>query len=246
MDNRYYDNVIYEMNGFLTENNFKADGEFFVNDTKKISVKYDDATQSYQLLTATKDDEGNFGELTIINSWLFDDTQNAKDATSVGIDFVVSLRKELGIKQARATASVELPSANKSGAMTVTGFTKKMLDVFPAIKDDYKEHISIYGNFLYINFFGEYLVPQLKSLFTNGNKKQVKKLYDVFEDAYVKGDRDTVNIMIALLSATAYNDAKCAEAIENMLIDDNHFLQSYKSFSATFKSSKKLFSALVK
>ena len=121
-----------------------------------------------------------------------------------------------------------------------------MLDVFPAIKDDYKEHISIYGNFLYINFFGEYLVPQLKNLFTNGNKKQVKKLYDVFEDAYVKGDKDTVNIMIALLSATAYNDAKCAESIENMLIDDNHFLQSYKSFSATFKSSKKLFSALVK
>lgn len=246
MDNRYYENVISEMNGFLNENNFKADGDCFVNDNKKICVKYNDASQSYQLLTATKDDEGNFGELSLINSWLFDDTQNAKDAASVGIDFVVSLRKELGIKQTRTSVSVELPTASKSGNMTVTGFAKKMLDVFPAIKDDYKEHISIYGNFLYLNFFGEFLVPQLKNLFTNGNKKQVKKLYDVLEDAYVTGDKDTVNIMIAVLSATAYNDQICTEAIENMLIDDNHFLQAFKSFLATFKKSKKLFNALVK
>ena len=163
------------------------------------------------------------------------------------MDFVVSLRKELGIKATRtATAIVDLPTASKDGSMNVTGFAKKMLDVFPAIKDDYKEHISLYGNFLYINFFGEYLVPQLKNLFTNGNKKQVKKLYDVLEDVYVKGDKDTVNIMIAVLAATAYNDSVCTEAIENMLIDDSHFTQSFKSFLSTFKSSKKLFSALVK
>ncbi len=235
------------MNNFLAENNFKADGDCFINDTKKICVKYVDETQSYQLLTATRDDEGNFGELSVINSWLFDDTQNAKDAASVGIDFVVSLRKELGIKATRTSAAVvDLPTASKDGAMNVTGFAKKMLDVFPVIKDDYKEHISLYGNFLYINFFGEFLVPQLKNLFKNGNKKQVKKLYDVLEDVYVKGDKDTINIMIAVLAAAAYNDSECTEAIENMLIDNSHFTQSFKSFLNTFKSSKKLFSALVK
>ena len=36
------------------------------------------------------------------------------------------------------------------------------------LKDDYKEHIATYGNFLYINFFGEKLVPQLKNLFSTG------------------------------------------------------------------------------
>ena len=247
LDNRYYENVISEMNVFFNENNFKADGDCFVNDTKKICVKYVDEAQTYQLLTATKDEEGNFGELTVVNSWLFDDSQNAKDAASVGMDFVVSLKKELGIKSTRTTtAIVDLPTASKDGVMNVTGFAKKMLDVFPTIKDDYKEHISLYGNFLYINFFGEYLVPQLKNLFTNGNKKQVKKLYDVLEDVYVKGDKDTVNIMIAVLAAAAYNDSGCTEAIENMLIDDSHFTQAFKSFLSTFKSSKKLFNALVK
>ena len=81
------------MKPFLDENGFVAEGDDFVNDSKKISIKYNDEKQTYSLLVATKDEEGNFGEMSPINSWLFDDSQNAKDAGSVGIDFVVSLRK---------------------------------------------------------------------------------------------------------------------------------------------------------
>ncbi len=247
MDNRYYDNVIKEMQIFLDENGFKPEGETFVNDTKKVSVVYNEEKQTYSLMVASKEEDGNFGEEADVNTWLFDDSQNAKDAESVGIDFVSSLRKELGIKITRSSSNqVELPTATKSGNMTVTGFTKKMLDVFPILKDEYKAHITAYGNFLYINFFGEKLVPQLKNLFENGNKKQIKKLYDVFEDAYVKGDKATVNIMIALLAATAYKNEKCKTEIEAMLSDNSHFLQGFQNFVPELPKSKKLFSALVK
>ncbi len=246
MDNRYYNNVITEMKPFLDENGFKPNGDLFENDNKRIAVEYNEKLQTYSLSVATKDEEGNFGEMTAINSWLFDDSQNEKDAASVGIDFVVSLRKELGIKSVRPTANVELPSATKGGNITVTGFTKKMLDIFPVLKEDYKEHIAVYGNFLYINFFGEKLVPQLKTLFSSGSKKQIKKLYDVFADAYVKGDKDTVNVMIAVLCAAAYKDDAVQKSIAEMLSVDSHFLMAYKSFSVKFPKSKKLFSALVK
>lgn len=247
MDNRYYENVIAEMKSFLDENGFKADGDFFVSDTKKIEVKYDDARQTYSLFIADKNEDGTFGELQVVNSWLFDDSQNASDAGSVGIDFVVSLRKALGVKIQRASnTNIELPTSGKAGNSTVAGFTKKMLDIFPAIKDDYKEHIAVYGNFLYINFFGDYLVPQLKNMFTNGTKKQIKKLFNVLEDTYVKGDKETVNVMIAVLVAAGYNDEKCRASIEEMLLEDAHFLQSYKSLAVRLPKSKKLFKALVK
>ena len=247
LDNRYYDKVIGEMQSFLDEHGFKPVDDCFENENKKIAVKYNEEKQTYSLFVATKDDEGNFGEMSIINSWLFDDSQNAKDAASVGIDFTVSLRKELGIKLKRINdGNVELPTATKSGNMTVTGFTKKMLDVFPILKDEYKNHITVYGNFLYLNFFGEHLVPQYKSLFNNGTKKQIKKLYDVLEDAYVKGDKDTVNVMVALLTAAAYNDEKSNTAIVEMLSDNQHFLQSYQNFLPILPKSKKLFKALVK
>lgn len=248
MDNRYYENVISEMQSFLDEHNFKLqeDGTFS-NGAKLFLVSYIEEKQTYTLSVADIDEEGNSSDFKEINAWLFDDSQNAKDAAAVGIDFVNSMRKEIGVKIKRAVNNdIELPSASKSGAMTVTGFAKKMLDVFPALKDDYKEHVSVYGNFLYINFFGEKLVPLMSELFTTGTKKQIKKLYDVFEVAYVKGDKDTVNIMVALLCAASYNDEKATEAVKEMLSEDNHFLTSYNNFVPVFAKNKKLLSALIK
>lgn len=237
------------MQGLLDEQGFKAgeNGEF-LNDSKKIIVFYDEVKQMYRLSVAYADEEGKFEEAKEINAWLFDDSQTAKDAVCVGIDFAASLRKELGIslKRVADTSNVELPSASKSGNMTVTGFAKKMLDVYPAMKDSYKEHIAVYGNFLYINFFGEYLVPNLKSTFEKGTKKQIKKLYDVFEDAYLKGDRDTVNILVAVLCAAAYKNEAVTAAIREMLEVDKHFLASFNNFLPIFHKNKKLANALIK
>ncbi len=246
MDNRYYDSVIKEMKPFLDENGFKSVDNGFANETKKIAVSYNEGNKTYSLFVATKDDEGNFGEEVNANTWLFDDSQTEKDAEAVGIDFVNTLRKELGVKAAKRGASVELPTASKNGSMSITGFAKKMLDVFPVLKEDYKEHIEIYGTFLYLNFFGEKLVPQMAGLFENGTKKQIKKLYDVFEDAYVKGDKDTVNVMIAVISAVGIKSEKANTAIEDMLSADTHFLQAYKNFKPMLSRDKKLSSALIK
>ncbi len=248
MDNRYYENVIKEMQPFLDENGIKSIGnDIFANESKQFSVAYNENRQMYILSVADIDEDGAVLEFKEINAWLFDDSQNAKDAEAVGIDFVNTMRKELGIKIKRAVNNdIELPSASKTGAMTVTGFAKKMLDVFPNLKDEYKEHISVYGNFLYINFFGEHLVPLMNNLFVTGTKKQIKKLYDVFEVAYVKGDKDTVNIMIALLCAASYNDEKATAAVKEMLSVDAHFTASYINFIPVFQKNKKLFSALIK
>lgn len=236
------------MQPFLDENGFKSIGnDIFANESKQFSVAYNENRQMYILSVADIDEDGAVLEFKEINAWLFDDSQNAKDAEAVGIDFVNTMRKELGIKIKRAVNNdIELPSASKTGAMTVTGFAKKMLDVFPNLKDEYKEHISVYGNFLYINFFGEHLVPLMNNLFVTGTKKQIKKLYDVFEVAYVKGDKDTVNIMIALLCAASYNDEKATAAVKEMLSVDAHFTASYINFIPVFQKNKKLFSALIK
>ncbi len=243
MDNRFLPEVIKEMEPLLSEQGFKAgeNGEFS-NDTKKVLVAYDEEKQMYRFSIA--DIDGDYKE---VSAWLFDDSQNAKDAASVGIDFAATLRKELGITAKRVgNNNIELPSASKSGNMTVTGFAKKMLDVYPTMKEEYKEHIAVYGNFLYINFFGESLVPNLKNTFENGSKKQIKKLYDVFEDAYLKGDKDTVNILVAVLCAAAYKNENITAAIREMLEVDKHFLASFDNLLPIIHKNKKLANALIK
>lgn len=246
MDNKYFENVIGEMKPFFEENSITEKEGIYSNDSKAVTVKYDDNRQMYVLSVADIED-GNIGEFREINAWLFDDSQNARDAVSVGIDFTSSLRKEFGIKQKRvANSIVELPTASKDGNVNISAFTKKILDVFPALKDEYKSHISVYGNFLYLNFFGEHLVPRLIRLFEEGSKKQIKKFYDVIGNAYNKGDRDTVNTSVAVLAAAGYNNEKVTTAIEEMLSSNTHFLNSFKMFVPFFSKNKKLKNALIK
>lgn len=246
MDNRYFENVIKELEPLFVENGITEKDGVFVSENKAISVIYNEQRQMYTLSVADITD-GNIGEYKEINSWLFDDSQNAKDAASVGIDFANSLRKEFGIKHTRlANANVELPTAVRGDVMNISGFAKKMLDIFPALKDEYKNHIAVYGNFLYLNFFGEFLVPRLVRLFEEGTKKQIKKFYDVAEDAYVKGDKDTVNTLICVLAAAAYKNEKVTNEIKEMLSQNSHFLNSFENFVPAFSKNKKLVSALIK
>lgn len=249
MDNRYFDNVISEMSNFFDENGFKFDGvDVYSNDKKSAKIEYNEEKQMYILWVADIDEEKNVGEYAKVNAWLFDDSQNAKDAEAVGIDFVNSLRKELGIKLKRNTNvdGIDLPTAKKSDIMDINSFAKKMLDVFPTLKDDYKNHIAVYGNFLYLNFFGEYLVPAIRNYLASANKKQIKKFFDIFEDIYIKGDKDTINTILAVLTAVGYKNEKCDEVIKSALSDNTHFLLSYTSFIPVFAKNKKLLKAFIK
>ena len=248
MDNRYYENVINEMQPFLDEQGFtlQEDGSF-LNAKKSVKINYAEERQMYTMSVADVAEDGAISDYSEVNAWLYDDTQNAKDAVAVGIDFVNSLRKELGVKIKRnVNADIDLPTASKSDTINITGFTKKMLDIFPVLKNDYKSHVAKYGNFLYLNFFGEFLVPQLKELFTTGTSKQVKKFYDFYKDAYAKGDRDTVNVAVALLCAASFENETAVSSIREMLKDNQHFLMSYNNFIPAFAKNKKLKKALLK
>jgi len=248
MDNRYLDKVIAEMQPFFDENGFKADGDVFKNEKKVASVEYDEARQMYVLKTADIAEDGSF-ELCEASAWLFDDSQNAKDAEAVGIDFTATLKSELGIKHKRSAAAVstvDLPTASKNGAYNISAFTKKMLDVFPALKDEYKAHVAQYGNFLYLNFFGEKLVPQIKSVLQENNRKSVKKLFDVFQNGYLQGDRDTINTIVAVVAAACANDETIKENAIAALGDNQHFIDSLNQFIPVVAKNKKLSAALLK
>ena len=248
MDNRYLENVIAEMQPFLDENGFKLTDGIYKNDKKAAAVEYSEERQMYILKTGDINEDGGY-ELAEVSSWLFDDSQNAKDAEAVGIDFTSTLKQELGIKHRRsatAATAIDLPTASKDGTYNITAFTKKILDVFPMLKDEYKAHIAVYGNFLYLNFFGEKLVPQIKAVLSENNKKSVKKLFDVLQNGYLHGDRDTVNTIVAVVAAACINDETVKQNAVAALGDNKHFIDSVTQFIPVISSNKKLGSALLK
>ncbi len=248
MDNRYYDNLIEEIKPFFDEQKFteQEDGSF-KNDAWATKIQYDEDSQMYKLYLAnlSQEDESDY---SLVSSWLFDDSQNAKDAASVGMDFAETLREKLGVKVGRKTsAKIEMPTAaTKDGNMTIEGFTKKLLDVYPVLKDSYKLHVATYGNFLYLAFYSSEAVPLVKATLTENNKKSVKKLYDIFENAYIQGDKETVNATVAILAAVAYKDEALKEAVNAFVSENSHFSASVLSFLAVLETNKKLAKTLIK
>ena len=234
--------VLEEMSPFLDEHGFKstAEGEY-KSENLKIKVGYDETRQMYVLKKAEKD-----GEYSEISAWLFDDTQNERDAKSVGIDFTETLTESLGVKKnTRAQRLIDMPTAQKDGADIGT-FAKKVLDVYPQFKEAYKAHIEKYGNFLYLNFFGETLVPELRAVLNKGEKKTVKKIFTVFESTYITGDKDTVNAMVAVIAAAVCDDLKAQENLAVALDGNRHMLNAVNALVPKIKSNKKLSAALLK
>ena len=64
--------------------------------------------------------------------------------------------------------------------------------------------------------------------------------------AYVKGDKDTVNILLAVLCAAAYKNEVVTGEIRTMLSENMHFLASFENLLPVLPKNKKLFKALVK
>ena len=242
MDNRYIGKVLEEMSPFFDEQGFKAgkNGEYKKEDTA-VLIEYDEPRQMYLLKLAA-----DGGEYCEISSWLFDDSQTERDAASVGIDFTETLREKLGVKvNARANRAIDLPEASKDGADIET-FAKKVLDVYPQFKENYRAHIEKYGDFMYLTFFGETLVPQLHTVLYSGDKKAIKKIFAVFENTYITGNKDTVNAMLACIAAAVSDDSVAYGNLSAALENNNHMLRSVTELMPRIKSNKKLSATLLK
>ena len=247
MDNRYFDNLLGEMAPFIEENGFKSTEKgVYVNDKKSFKIEYNEDKQVYTLCVADVDEEKKIGEYVELSSWLFDDSQNAKDAESVGMDFVDVLKKNMGIKtNTRSNIDIELPTV-ESDKYTVSTFTKKVLDTYPQLKDTYKNYVSEHGSFLYLNFFGTYLVPLMTQTVNEKNKKSEKMILDLIEPAFLKGDKDSANIAIACLAAVSLTSDDAAQTVKNILKDNSSLSNAVLCFANVLKSNKKLKEVFVK
>lgn len=218
MDNRYYGSVIAEMSAFFEENGFKETGDTFQNEKFSVKIEYDEAKQVYNLKLAELAD-GKVGEYTIASSYLFDDSQLERDAVSVGMDFVDTLKGKLGIKTKRkaSVSAVELPTATKGEAVTMTVLTSKLLAVYPMLKDTYKAEVESKGKYLYLDFITTYFVPEIRGTLDSCNKKNIKKLIDMLIEMFVRGDNATSTAVVAILAtAIGKNEERFITATEYM------------------------------
>jgi len=211
VENKYFELIISEIRPFLSEQGFKKsknEDEFsalFESKTAAVSVVFESGSSQVKLLYAPIEEEET-GDVKTLSSWLFDDQHTDRDAKSIALDFVDSLRETMGIKQSttRSTAEIELPGKGAPGTSpNIEAFCARFLAICPQYKDTYKEHILKYNDLLYADFFAETAVPHLKAVLDEGNKKQCVKFFDFLDEMYAQGD----NIVGAVITAVILEGA---------------------------------------
>lgn len=246
MNEKCYNAVIGEMQVLLDGQGFKAKDDIFVNEKTAVKVYYDESTKCFNLAVAPIVDE-SIGEFAVVANWLFDETQTEKDAAAVGVDFADTLRIQLGLKKSvtRGAAQVNLPVAEKGDEVNVLTLTQKLLAIFPEKKDVYKQSVADNGKYLYVDFiFGEFL-PEIKKMLANAgtNKKQIKKLFDMFTEIYVEGDGASADMVVSIIAAAIYKDDKAGETAFGF-IEHQHLKICVQQFEKELAHNKKLRAAL--
>lgn len=249
MNKNCYNAVIEEMKPLLDGQKFALDGDVYRNDIKAVQVCYDETSKMFILKVADITD-GITGEFFVLSSWLFEEDQTERDAAAVGVDFADTLRANLGLKKtvSKSAGQIALPTTEKGDAVTVSTLIQKLLAVFPEFKEDYKESVAKYGKFLSVDFFTTKFAPAIKEMLsdTKGNKKAIKKLFDMLEDIYIEGDGEAVDMVVALICSAIYGNEDYIKIFKEQKADNTHMISSVEAMLSLVKTNKKLRAALIK
>lgn len=196
----------------LNKNGFAATditGEF-VKENTKFAVKYlEDSKMMVLQYTETADMEGSE---SVVANWLYEG--NEGDIPVIVEDFCDQIGVKLGILKPAASLTannVAMPTKKAKGdEYTVDSLTQKVLAVFPAFKDAYKENVAKYNSFLYVDFYKSTLIPKLREVCDNyiGNKKTVDKSFKLFAEVFYNCDKETSELLCGLIIAGTFYDKK--------------------------------------
>ena len=242
MEQKIIDAVLAEIRPTLENNGFTENDGIFTGDTRAFCVEYNEEKQVFCLNTATVTD-GTAGEYTLAGSYLFDETQTASDATAVGMDFNDTIASLLGInsRKLRAAQSVALPQKSEGDTADIGALCNKLLAIFPAYKDVYKERVAEDGEFLYVQFLLDTIAPEIRGLLEGGNGKKLKKIYDALNDLFVKGDHTVEDtIIVVVLGGAIKGDPELTEKMLTGLADFPYLKKPVYNISLRTKKDKML------
>ena len=237
MTENIYNLIIEEMQPLISEKSFKEKDGVFSNEEYAFKIEHNEEQKLLKLFCAPKE-EGEIKEFVEASAFLFEDAENIRDAKSAGLDFLDTAKIKFGVKSSRYQgANITLPKSNKSKNPDIEALTAKILNIYPEFKEDYKEHVSKYNSFLYIDFYKTFICPKLKEVVDSGNKKQISKIMSMLSEMYNEGDRTVGDVVVGVILTGAMDfDNKRAEKIVEYLNEYNYLKVAAKNyFNLAFK-----------
>ena len=230
-------------NGFK---NGESTGEF-IKDNTKFTVKFIEESKM-MVLEYTENLEME-SEPAVLSSWLYEG--NAGDVAVITEDFCEQIGVKLGIAKPSASVipqNVAMPTKKAKGdEQDIESLTQKMLAIFPAFKDDYKENVSKYKSFLYVDFYKKTILVKMREWTDDygANKRNLDKVFKALAEVYYNCDKATADLICGLIVAgTFYDRAELLEGCVAPLTEFPVFATACKEATAAAAKNKKFHNML--
>ena len=176
-------------------------------------------------------DDGPDNEWKTMATWIFNpETDTEKEAQSIGNDFADAVASPVNIKRVKQTKKKK---SSDDGNADPLFLSKRLVKLFPELKEEIKEEEDGYYPFRGVTFAREHIVPKVNLLLQRGSKAEITKLMSILSAQYVNGDPDTRAIItIVILNSV---DDKYKDIITPLMSDD--LLKAYKA-ARKFKNKK--------
>ena len=163
-----------------------------------------------------------------VSTSLFDiEAADHRDIKYIVNDFSDGINDTYGKKE----KSKKLPqpvskSAAKSGAVYYDLVTlgSRFVQIYPELKEYYKQNIEKYGEFLADDFFVNYGNAKFRETVKQNDPIQMRKLFNMLNEVYNDGTNQTQSVIVVTILGSIYDDenllANCVDYMDEMTLFD--------------------------
>ncbi len=148
------------------------------------------------------------------------ETFNEKDIKYICGEYLETFEKNFASKT--ANSNVKIPKTvsrtqAKSGALSYDAntFGNRFVTIYPELRDEYKNNIALYGEFLAEDFFVNHGNKLVIETIRENNKIKMRKLFNLLNDIYEDGTNDTQSLVaVTVLGSTLAENPELLEIAE--------------------------------
>ncbi len=157
-------------------------------------------------------------EWKTIATWMFDPAADSeKEAESIGNDFVDNVSSPVFKQAARPKKKKKKDSDDGSGDPVF--FSKRLINVFPELRDEIRDEQDSYEEFRAVTFTREHIVPKVHELLSSGTDSEIDKLSEILSAQYSYGDIDT-RPLITIVILNSITEQTQKDSIKRNMSDD--------------------------
>lgn len=219
--NKKVENVLSEQN-FTRQNVPSTDSDelvsLYTGESTAYSIIYYKSKKHMVMRSCSMTEDGPDNEWKTMGTWMFDPAvDKEKEAESIGNDFAESLAAPKIIAASKQQRKKKKNSDDGNGDPLF--FSKRLVSVFPELKDEIRTEEDSYEAFRAVTFAREHIVPKVQALLNSDDTARINKFSSLLSAQYAYCDIDTRSVITIVILNSIVDEGQ-KDAIKEEMSDD--------------------------